>query len=561
MIPHTKYLQFIESRARLTGLAVLLAAVQGLVIIGLGLAVRYLFDQALPGGDVAMAAWICGGLLALYGVDILVQSRATVRISRIIRDAAERLRQHLADHALRLPRAYYSQADLGSLHVDWVQETGRLELMARSAMTIMAPNLVSALTVALFMLVLNAWLSLLCWTVLAAGLFAILRLRSRVQAAVYDMHKSQRLYSKHVLFILEMMDLVRIRNAEENIRDAHRRVTRAAVDSGHELVRERTLYTAILRIMIAVMLVTLLFAGALLVLNTDALTLGGLLAFFAVAGVFRNALNQVLLQIPLIMDGAEAMRRMSRFLDVPDRAPYIGAEPCTQLLPIRLAQTSFGYDPDVCLIRDLDLEFKPGHTVILSGPSGVGKSTLALLLLGWFRPQHGTLTAHGVPYDRLDMGSVRRRTGVVLQDPWIFAGTVRENLTFGLPAVQEDDLRRALDRAEAAPFVDQLPHGLDTPLGERGMRLSGGQKQRLAIARALLGSVELLILDEPDNHLDPGYLTRLIERLRTALPQCGIVLITHSPLALHEPCIHVHLDGDGGRWHINPPAAAPEATA
>ncbi|MBP7276259.1 MAG: ABC transporter ATP-binding protein [Kiritimatiellae bacterium] len=546
------YIAFVPGRVRLIFLALLLAAAEGLMIIGLGLSVRCLFDRALPDEDLRQAAVLCGILLAIYGLEILAQSVAVVRINRIIQDGMLNLRRHLADHAFRLPRAFYSRTDLGSLHVDWVQETSRLEMMARGTMTVLVPNLVSALTVSLFMFILHVWLSLLCWTVLALGLLAILCLRSRLQATVERTHKTDRHFSKDVLFILEMMDLIRIRNAETRVRERHWTITGESRKSMLELVRMRTVYAAVLRAMIAVMMVTLLLTGSYFVLKSKALTLGGLLAFFAVASVFRGSLNHVLAQLPLLQDGVEALRRLSHFLNVSDRAPYHGEDPCPKLLPLRIENATFGYTPSSPLMRDLDMELDAGHTLIVSGPSGAGKSTLAYLILGWFRPRDGRLTASGTPYDQLDMGALRQRVGVVLQDTWLFSGTVRENLTFGRPAIPEADIRLALRLAEADSFVPRLPHDLETQVGERGVRLSGGQKQRLAIARALLGQPELLILDEPDNHLDPNYLERLMLRLRSAMPQLCMVLITHSVVRLDGPCSKLHLAGENGIWTATP---------
>ncbi len=544
------YLAFVPNRLRLIGWSVLLAGAQGSVIVALGLSVRQIFDHAVPAGDLRAAALLCGGLLLVYGVEILLESTATTRISDTVRRAMLNLRTHLAAHALRLPRAFYSRSDIASLHVDWVQETGRVEAAARGIMTIMVPHLASALAVACFMLALNVWLSLLVWLVLVLGLVAILRIRPRVRSAVHKMHTTQRHFSKHVLFLLEMMDLIRLKNAETDVYQTHQTKAEASVHSMHKLVRARIVYNAVLRLMITLMLVVLLLGGSYLVLAAEALTLGGLLAFFAVAGIFRTSLNQVLAQLPMVMDATEALRRISRFLAVADRQPYQGREPCPRLLPLQLEGVTFAYDNAPPLIRELDLMLPAGNLLVLTGPSGAGKSSLALLCLGWYHPTQGRLRAAGIDYDQLHMGGVRRRTGVVLQDPWIFAGSLYTNLTFGLASVADEEIAWALAMAEADEYVAHLPQGLQTPVGERGVRLSGGEKQRLAIARALLGRPELLILDEPDNHLDSEFLDRLLQRLQADLPNCGIMLITHTHVALKQAYTRLHLTGQAGEWQV-----------
>ncbi len=545
------FFRFIPAPWHLALWALLLAAVQGGVIVALGLSVQRIFDQAIPNRNLQEAALICALLFVVYGIQILLESVASVRISEIVRRTMLKLRLELAAHALRLPRIYYQQSDVGSLHVDWVQESSRVETAARGAMTILAPQLASALVVAVFMVALNVWLSLLVWLVLGLGLIALLVIRPRIREAVQHMHTSHRAFSRHVLFILEMIDLVRLKNAEADTYRAHREIADTAEHSMHRLVRTRIHYNAALRLMITTMLIILLFGGSFLVLKTEALTIGGLLAFFAVAGIFRNALNQVLAQLPMLMDAAEALRRISRFLAVADRQPYTGRTPCTQLLPMRIENLTFAYQADTPpLIRDLNLSIAAGDILVMTGPSGAGKSTLALLCLGWYRPTQGRIQAGGNDYADLHMGTLRRRVGVVLQDPWLFAGSLHENLVFGLPSVVPSDVQWALEMAEADAFAARLPKGLHTPIGPRGVRLSGGEKQRLAIARALLGKPELLILDEPDNHLDRQFLSRLILRLTSALPACGIMLITHAQVDPGIPFTHVHLIGEAGAWEI-----------
>jgi ATP-binding cassette subfamily B protein len=158
--------------------------------------------------------------------------------------------------------------------------------------------------------------------------------------------------------------------------------------------------------------------------------------------------------------------------------------------------------PDEPVLDGFDLAVEPGETVALVGPSGAGKSTVMQLLLRYYDPQQGRVTLDGVDLRDAALDEVRRRIAIVPQDPVIFGATARENIVYGLPGVDEQVLRDTLVAAHADSFIDQLPHGLDTYLGERGVRLSGGQRQRIAIARALLRDPTVLLLDEATSALD-----------------------------------------------------------
>ena len=166
------------------------------------------------------------------------------------------------------------------------------------------------------------------------------------------------------------------------------------------------------------------------------------------------------------------------------------------------------------------------------------------LVLGFYRPQEGRLYADGHPFDELDMRDLRRQMGVVMQDPIIFPGTVLENIVYGCCEADMDRVVRAAQLAMAHEFVQQLPQGYDTAVGEHGMLLSGGQRQRIAVARALLRQPRLLILDEPNVHLDEAAVSRLIDNVREMANRSAILVISHDPSVLSlAQRTHVLLDG------------------
>jgi ABC-type bacteriocin/lantibiotic exporter with double-glycine peptidase domain len=187
-------------------------------------------------------------------------------------------------------------------------------------------------------------------------------------------------------------------------------------------------------------------------------------------------------------------------------------------------------------LHGVNLTLAPHTLTAIVGPNGAGKTSLVNLLLGLYRPQQGSLLVDEHPYDELDMRFLRRQIGVLPQDPLLFDGTVLENITYGMSEISSEEVVAASEMASAHEFIQQLPKGYETLLGERGVGLSGGQRQRIALARVLLRRPKLLILDEPTNHLDEAAARQLIENLIPRLRSAQVhaenapttLIITHD---------------------------------
>jgi ABC-type multidrug transport system fused ATPase/permease subunit len=212
---------------------------------------------------------------------------------------------------------------------------------------------------------------------------------------------------------------------------------------------------------------------------------------------------------------------------------------------VRLEHVTFGYDAERPVLRDASLELQAGRIVALIGHTGAGKTTIASLIPRFYDVQAGRVTIDGVDVRDVTLASLRREIGVIAQDPFLFSATVRENIAFGHPDATDEEVERAARLAQAHEFVEALPDGYDTVIGERGITLSGGQRQRVAIARALVIDPRILILDDATASVDATTEAKIRRGLREAMRDRTTIIIAHrlSTIALADEIVVV----DDGR--------------
>ncbi|GAA0330696.1 thiol reductant ABC exporter subunit CydD [Actinoallomurus spadix] len=242
-------------------------------------------------------------------------------------------------------------------------------------------------------------------------------------------------------------------------------------------------------------------------------------------------LRQVGAQYHASVEGLTASQRIFEVLETP--LPRHGTRtdvPDPASAPLRLEEVTVAYEGrDEPALDGFSLVVRPGETVALTGPSGSGKSTLLAVLLGFVRPDAGRVLLGGTDLADLAPDAWRERIAWVPQRPYLFAGTVADNIRLGRPGASDEEVRRAARDARAEEFVDALPEGFATPLGERGTGLSAGQRQRIALARAFLRDAPILLLDEPTSGLDAESEAAVIEAVRRLAAGRTVVLVAHRP--------------------------------
>ena len=304
--------------------------------------------------------------------------------------------------------------------------------------------------------------------------------------------------------------------------------------------RQRALYVPLLSFLPLLAQGAVLLAAGRMVVNGSL----GLSAFF----VFNLLLAMLI--VPLrslgmwIGQAQRATASGERIFEVMDEPEGVDDRPGAGELPpgpgeIRFEGVTFGYAPDRPVLEDIELELAPGRTVALIGHTGSGKTTLAALVPRFYDASEGRILVDGVDVRDVTRRSLRREIGVISQDPFLFSATVRENIAFGVLDATDEQVERAARAAQAHEFVEALPQGYDTIIGERGITLSGGQRQRLAIARALVIDPRILILDDATASVDATTEARIREGLAEAMRGRTTIIIAHrlSTIALADEVV------------------------
>jgi ABC-type multidrug transport system fused ATPase/permease subunit len=522
------YLKFYRGRYSRLALSILLSAGQSLLVVPIALLIRTIFDSILPQADIHRLIWV-GGVIFLLSILNEVAtlwprylSLNTTKL--VIRD----LRDELLSRCYQYSRSHYHTADLGKLHAVIVQDTERLDMMTNAIVALFLPALINTTALSCVLLYLSPTLFLVI--LLIVPVFYLLNhllLKRRLKEKTQAFHRAFERFSKGMLFVLQMMDLTKTQTAEgfETERQKiHLEEVRQTSEANAMLYAT---YTAVQHAITIIPVVLILIVGGLAV-ATKTMTMGALLSFYVAVALLKGYLQTLLSSLPYIIEGNESLLTLENTFHVKDIPPYSGRKKITFDGNITLESVYFRYQEEREVLLAVDLSIPPGNLVAITGPNGVGKSTISSLILGLYRPQKGQLYADGQRYDTLDIAHLRRYIGVVPQDPVLFSGTIFENITYGRPDADKEDVIRAANLATADEFIRQLPQGYETLTGEQGVLLSGGQCQRIVIARALLRRPKLLILDEPTNHLDEETVEQLLQNIRNLEEKPSILLITHA---------------------------------
>ena len=505
----------------------LAAALQSLFILPILFLIRMVFDQAIPQGKIDWLLLLGGGIVLIRLLHSATGWWLRGIVVGMVKGTVQVLRQDLLDRLYTLSREHFNHADMDRMHTRIVLDSERFDNLSNLLLSSMLPALLASLALLAVVLALNWQLVAMTAAIIPVLAWTSRRSGKRIKSDVHECQQAMEQFSKGARFTLRQMDLIRLQACEMRETAIQRQYIAQLTASSRRMAMSFAIHGLVQRNLTGLAGIVILVAGGTAVAQ-GSMSLGDLMSFYVAAGLLNGQLDSLAGGIPELISGQEALLKLHGLLNDGEEQPYRGQRRIAFDGGVRLRGVSFAYAGQLVL-RSLDLDIPAGGRVAIVGPNGAGKTTLLSLLVGFCRPQTGTLFASGVAYDELEMTALRKDIGVVMQQQSFFAGTVLDNLRFGHPDASLAAVRNAARLALADNFVSALAQGYATEIGEGGALLSGGERQRLAITRALLGEPKLLILDEPTNHLDADAIARLMAGLLQAPSRPAILIISHDP--------------------------------
>ncbi|QKW21609.1 ABC transporter ATP-binding protein [Kitasatospora sp. NA04385] len=519
-----------EARWRILG-SMAAAGLASLSVLAVPVVLRRIVDGPVAHRDLS-GLWPLAGALLLLGVaEAVLFGVRRVIVARPLARVETRLRGELFAKLQRLPISFHDRWPSGQLLSRATSDLFVLRLFLAFPLVFLVVNSTVFLTGTALMFVLDWRLALITLLPAIPLMFFTRRFEAGYSAAsrlAQDQNGDlATVVEESVLGIRILKAFGRHRTMAEEFRD------RSAALRETELRKAGLLGNlwAVIVGLPELALGAVLAAGAVLVAH-DQLSVGTLVAFLSTAMALRWPVESIGWLLGFAAEAASAADRYFEVMDEPEPVePPSGRTPSADL-GIRFTGVRFRYpdapagSPD--LLAGVDLHVRPGETLALVGATGSGKTTLTALLPRLYEPTAGSITLDGTDVRDLPRAELRRRIAVAFEDPTLFSATVGENVLMGAPDAAPEQVAAALATAQAG-FVDRLPAGLDTEVGEQGLSLSGGQRQRLALARAVVGEPRFLVLDDPLSALDV-HTEALVERaLREVLSGTTALVVAHRP--------------------------------
>ena len=500
-------------------------------------------DDGIRGRDLELLGWVVAAFLAAGTLNLLANVAQTYYTAWVGERVLTDLRQGLFSHLQRLSLGYYERNRAGAVISRLTNDVEALDRLVTEGVTSLLQNTLMLFGSAVILFFLDWRLALAILAVFPAMSLATTIFRRRSSRAYRRVRERLGLVTATLAEDIAGMRVVQSFTREDSNARNFREVNDNYRAANHETVVLNALYFPFVDFLSSLATAIVLGYGGYLIFD-GSMEVGTLFAFI---GYLTNFFDPVQQLSQLYNTFLAAVAALDKIIDVMDEEPEVQDRPEARDLPrieghVRFDDVHFGYGKGPEVLHGIDLDVASGATVALVGHTGAGKSTIAKLLARFYDPRSGAITIDGHDLRDVAQESLRRQLGIVPQEGFLFAGTVRENILFGRPEASPEEVAAAARAVDANEFILDLEDGYETEVGERGSRLSLGQRQLIAFARALLADPRILILDEATSSVDIGTERRIDSALDTLLAGRTAFIIAHRLSTIRDADLIVVLE-------------------
>ena len=500
---------YVKGGVGVIAFALVLAALGAiLTIIGpekIGQITDMMSEGLATGIDLAAIAKVGVALIVIYGLSALFTFVQHYIMATVTLKMSYRMRGELSKKINRVPQKYFNMHSQGDVLSRITNDVSTLQQGLTNAL----PTIISAVAQfvgCLVMMFVTEWrLALVSLVITVGGLFLVVFIMSRSQKYFTAHQENLGKLNGYVEEMYSGHEVVRISRAGDSIKEKFKGLNKAVYDANRRSQFLSGLMQPLMNVVGNIAYVAVCVFGSILVINDPSVGFGVIIAFILYVRLFTTPLAQIAQGLTNMQTASASAHRVFDFLEEEELENEDGKPAFEKDIKgkVEFDHIRFGYPdtPDKTVIKDFSAKVEPGQKVAIVGPTGAGKTTMVNLLMRFFETNGGEIRIDGKPISEMKRQSVHELFGMVLQDTWLFEGTVRENLVYNMKDITDSDLERVCRACGLDKFVRSLPQGFDTVLSE-SVSISAGQKQLMTIARAMLQNAPMLILDEATSSVD-----------------------------------------------------------
>ncbi len=502
---------------------------------------------SIAGSDSLAILQVCAlAMLAIAALGAICSYAEKSLTTSVAQWVMHDLRRTLYLHIQRLSLGYHDQKRTGDLISRVTSDIDAIQSFIASGLLSAFANGLTLVGMLAVMFVLNWQFTLIALSVAPLLAVVVYTYTRRIKRAAREVRKKE---GEIVSVIEEVLTSIRVVKAFSREDYEQRRLEEESLEGVDIALRARGLkakLSPLVEIIVAVGTCLVLWFGARMVLD-GSLTAGSLVLFIFYLGKMYKPMQDLSKMTDALSKATVGYERIREVLETDDEVKDIPiAIPAPRLRgQIEFDNVSFAYDQERVILRDVNFRIEPGQIAAFVGPTGAGKTSITGLIARFYDPTSGRVMIDGQDIRRFKQASLRQQMSFVLQETVLFHGTIWHNISYGRPEATREQILRAAQLANAQEFIETLPQGYDTVVGERGMTLSGGQRQRIAIARAIIRETPILIMDEPSSGLDAASEKQVFEALDGLMEGKTSIVIAHRLATIRRADV-IFVVQDGG---------------